>query len=125
MKNAIDRLQHATLRLSQDGTIKDRLADAYTAHLVDLAPDDLPAELRDEFNELNAALHSVVPQPRECAVRASVRKMSNQQAGHLATLVVLMFIGLVRAELGAATNPQRATRGGNNNGAVVQLFAEA
>lgn len=122
MKNAIDHLQRATLRLSQDGSIKDRLADAYTSHLSGLAPDDLPVELRDEFNELNAALHSAVPLPRECAVRASVRKMSNQEAGHLATLVVLMFTGLLRTE--AANTTQRANRTGGN-AAVVQLFAEA
>jgi hypothetical protein len=122
MKNTIDCLQRATLRLSQDGSIKDRLADAYTSHLVDLAPDDLPAELRGEFNELNAALHSAVAQPRECVVRASVRKMSNQEAGHLATLVVLMFTGLLRTE--AAIGTQRAGRVGGG-AAVVQLFAEA
>lgn len=123
MNNAIDCLQRATLRLSQDGSIKDRLADAYTSHLDGLAPDDLPLEVRAEFDQLNAALHSVTPQPRECAVRASVRKMSNQEAGHLAALVVLIFTGLLRTE---ATNvTQRAGRSGNSAAVVHQLFAEA
>lgn len=124
MKNAIDRLQRATLRLSQDGSLKDRLADAYTSHLDGMATDDLPAEVREEFNELNTALHSAVAQPRECVVRASVRKLSNQEAGHLAALVVLMFTTLVRTE--GANTMQRAGRANNgNHHPVVQLFAEA
>lgn len=121
MKNPIDCLQQATLRLSQEGSLKDRLADAYTSHLQGIDADDLPAEVRAEFDELNAALHSAVAQPRECVVRASVRKLSNQQAGHLAALVVLMFTSLVRIE--ATTPAQRAGRTGGG-AAVVQLFAE-
>ncbi len=123
MSETLDRLQKATLRLSQDGSIKDRLADAYATHLIDLDAHELPKDLREELDELNAAMHREVPLPRESAIRASVRKMSNQEAGHLAAMVVLMFTGMVRAEHGTA--PLQRPARVSSSGPVVQLFAEA
>lgn len=123
MSETLDRLQRAILRLSQDGSIKDRLADAYATHLIGLDADELPAEVREALEELNFAMHREVPLPRESAIRASVRKMSNQEAGHLAARVVLMFTGMLRAEQ-AAVPAQRPSRVASS-GPVVQLFAEA
>jgi hypothetical protein len=123
MSETLDRLERAILRLSQDGSIKDRLADAYATHLIDLDAEALPKDLREGLDELNFAMHREAPLPRESAIRASVRKMSNQEAGHLAAMVVLMFTGLARAEHGMAPlqRPSRVA----SPGPVVQLFAEA
>jgi hypothetical protein len=96
MYDLLDLLQQATLKLAQSGSIKDRLADAYTKHLAELDANELPERYRSEFNEMRAALHRERPLPRECAVRASVRKMSNEEAARYATLVVQVFATLAR-----------------------------
>ncbi|MET0282537.1 MAG: hypothetical protein ABW278_15625 [Steroidobacteraceae bacterium] len=123
MSEILDRLQMAALRLSQDGPLKDRLADAYASYLLGLDVHDLPAELRAEMDQLNAAMHREIPQPRESVIRASVRKMSSQEVGQLAGMVVLMFTSVVRAELAHAPVPRPARV--PSSAPVVQLFAEA
>lgn len=111
-------LRLATLRLSQDGPIKDRLADAYSSHLVALDAEQLPEPMRGEFGALCAAMHRESPQVRESAVRASVRKMSTHEASEYAALVVSLFAALARMEV--AQSPVRAPRAA---APVVQLFA--
>lgn len=99
MNNTLDRLQRAAIRLSQDGSIKDRLADAYALHLVDVEAEVLPQEIRDDFAELCEAMRRERPLPRESEIRASVRKMSNDEARRYAALVVQVFASLARAEV--------------------------
>jgi hypothetical protein len=101
MDNTLDLLQRATTRLSQSGSIKDRLADAYATHLVTVDSDELPETLRNDFSALCAAMNRERALPRESAIRASVRKMSNDEAGHYAALVVRMFAALARADIAA------------------------
>jgi hypothetical protein len=73
-----------------DGPVKQRLANAYGSHLADLTDAELPAALRREFGELQAAMSRVAPVGSETKVRASVQKMSAQEAaGHAATIVKL------------------------------------
>lgn len=119
MSNNFELLQLATLRLSQDGPIKDRLAEAYSSHLVALDADQLPESMRGEFGTLCAAMHRESPQVRESAVRASVRKMSTHEASGYAALVVRLFAAMARAEV-AMTGAPRASR---SSAPVVQLFA--
>src|SRR6478735_7381176 len=88
MDNVLDLLQQAISTLSQGGSIKDRLADAYATHLIQLDVDDLPEQLRSEFESMCAAMRRERPLPRESAIRASVRKMSNEEASRHAELVV-------------------------------------
>lgn len=121
MSNNFELLQLATLRLSQDGPIKDRLIDAYDCHLSAVEPDDLPEELRSEFDMLCAAMHRESPQSRESAVRASVRKMSVMEAREYAAMVVRLFAGMARFD--AARCAAAAARGARTPGHVVQLFA--
>jgi len=120
MNDTIDLLQQATLRLSQEGSLKDRLADAYAEHLLDIDARCLPEALRVDFEGLHSAMHSVVPQPRESVIRASVRKMSNAEVRAHASLVVRVFALLARGEV----TPVRAARP-TAVPAVVSLFAEA
>jgi hypothetical protein len=119
MDNLFDLLQQATITLSQGGAIKDRLAEAYAAHLIQIDPDDLPEYLRGEFNALCSAMRRERPQPRESAIRASVRKMSNDEAARHAAVVVKVFAGVARAGSGTVTrrvrNPASAP--------IINLFA--
>ena len=95
---AWEKFQGATLSLARSGSIKDRLADAYRNHLCDVAEDELPNDIRDEFRSLSCALTREPPLSRgEDAIRASLRKMSNDEADRIASSVVRMFSALPRA----------------------------
>ncbi len=98
MNEVLDQLQQATVKLSQSGPIKDRLADAYTAFLYNIDAADIPERYRAEFVELHEALNRERPLPRESRVRASVRKMSNEDADRHSALVVQAFAALARAK---------------------------
>jgi hypothetical protein len=124
MDSALDLLQQAAVKLSQSGSIKERLADAYAAHLSDLDLNELPDAVRSEFSKLSVAMQRERPLPRESVVRASVRKMSNEEAAYFAALVVRSFCALARSSSGAGVTGQR--RAGRNAAAtapIVQLFA--
>jgi hypothetical protein len=124
MNDTIDHLQQATLRLSQEGSLKERLAEAYADHLLNIESPGLPDCLRVEFEALHAAMHSAVPQPRECVIRASVRKMSNSEVRMHAALVVRAFAAAARGDMDPVELPQRAPRNGTV-APVISLFAEA
>ncbi len=124
MNDTIDHLQQATLRLSQEGSLKERLVDAYSEHLLNVESILLPELVRAEFDALHAAMHSAIPQPRECVIRASVRKMSNAEVRAHAALVVRVFAALARGEVDATGPLQRPARAAGA-APVVSLFAEA
>jgi hypothetical protein len=94
MSTTWEQLQGAVLTLARSGTIKDRLADAYRNHLAQLNADDLPEVLRAEFRACHDTLTRERPLRGEDAVRATVRKMSNEQADEAACGVVRMFTAL-------------------------------
>lgn len=122
MNEMVDRLQQATLRLAQEGSIKDRLADAYASHLDEVDSDALPEAVRSQFATLNKAMHSERPLPKESAIRASVRKMSNEEARRYAALVVRLFAAMARDEgLGGQTGMRRARVAGSAS--ILQLYA--
>jgi hypothetical protein len=121
MENTLDLLQRATTRLSQSGSIKDRLVDAYSSHLVEVDSEELPEAVRSEFSALCAAMTRERALPRESAIRASVRKMSNDEAGHYAALVVRLFATLARTDIAAST-ARRSSRLAATS-PIVQLFA--
>lgn len=85
-----------------DGPIKQRLSRAYAEHLADIGDDDLPAALRREFADLHEALHRIAPAGTETRVRASVQKMSPDEASRHAATIVKLYVelmnGLERAE---------------------------
>jgi len=103
MNNAWEQFHCATLSLARDGTIKDRLTEAYTHHLAAIDEDEIPRELREDFRALSTTLRRERPlHKREDPVRATVRKMSNDEAAACARAVVRMF--------GAMSKPVVVTR---------------
>lgn len=117
MNTAWELFQSATLSLAQNGTIKDRLVDAYVAHLARVDEEDLPREVRDEFRSLARTLKREAPlHKREDPVRATVRKMSNEEAAECASAVVRLFGALPRG-IPAVTSRSVPTAD------VVPLFA--
>jgi hypothetical protein len=92
-----EKLHGATLSLVRSGSIKDRLAQAYRDHLSDVVEEELPKEIREEFRFVSDALTREPPLSRgEDAVRATLRKLSNDEADRIATSVVQMFCVVTR-----------------------------
>ncbi|HTX25309.1 MAG TPA: hypothetical protein VMD03_11700 [Steroidobacteraceae bacterium] len=107
MGTAWDKFQGATLSLARSGSIKDRLAEAYRNYLADISEEELPREIREEFRFVTLSLTREPPMLRgEDAVRATTRKMSNDEADRLASTVVRMFAVCPR---GAAPATRHAT----------------
>jgi hypothetical protein len=111
MISAWDSLHFATLELVRSTPIKQRLISAYRRHLISVAEDQLPSEVRASFSRVMRSLVGVQPLPGEDAVVASVRKMSNQEADDCAALIVEIFGLISRADSGAV----------RQTAAVVQL----
>ena len=117
MSRVYDRLESATLQLARAGAIKDRLNGAWRQCLANVELDDLPRELRPQFLELSSAMQRERPLRGEDAVRATVRKMSIEEAERHASFIVRMFCHMNRQqELELPLPPQASA-------AVVQLFA--
>jgi hypothetical protein len=84
------RFAEAAHALIGDGPVKQRLANAYGQHLAELTEADLPPAQRNEFGELQVVMSRVAPMGTETRVRASVQKMSvDEAAGHAATILRL------------------------------------
>jgi len=95
---AWERFQGATLSLARSGSIKDRLDEAYRNFLADVDEEELPREIRDEFREVSCILRRERPMLRgEDAVRATIRKLSNEEADRIACSLVMMFAAIPRA----------------------------
>ena len=108
------RFASAVETLIGDGPVKQRLATAFSLHLADVTEAGLPVGLRREFGDLQAVMTRVAPVGSETRVRASVQKMSPQEAaGHAATIVKLyveLMNGLERAEPLKVVPPRKAPR---------------
>jgi len=91
MLNLNARLEAAALSLAGPGHIKDRLLDAYCRYLQDIQESDLPGEMGLEFAAMIHALHRSPALPGDDVVKASVRKLSNEEACHYAELVVRLY----------------------------------
>lgn len=96
MDNTWDLLERAALTLARSGGIKDRLADAYRNHLAQIDIEDLPEPLRPLLRSTQSALTREQPLRGEDAVRATVRKMSTEEAEQLACTVMRLFAALAR-----------------------------
>lgn len=97
MSSAWDKFQGATLTLARSGPIKERLVDAYRNHLAGVCEDELPREMIEEFRAVNSTFTREPPMQRgEDAARATVRKMSTDEADRLACSVVRIFSDYAR-----------------------------
>jgi hypothetical protein len=105
MSSAWENFFAATVVLASAGPIKHRLADAFRLHLCDLDEEELPKEIREEFSSITTCLNCVKPLRGETAVQATVRKMSDLEAGRIANRIVNL-LGVV-ARQGAAQRPPK------------------
>jgi hypothetical protein len=117
MSRVYDRLESATLLLARAGAIKDRLNGAWRQCLASIEPEDFPRELRLQFLELSQAIQRERPLRGEDAVRATIRKMSNEEAECQSAVIVRMFCRMTRQQELEVALPMPTSA------AVVQLFA--
>lgn len=96
MTNHVDRFYAAVSVLAGDGHIKQRLTDAYTGYIAGLHGSDLPAAVQDGFSDLRRRMHSVAPLNGEGPIRASVRKMSGQDAAECSLAILALYTELLR-----------------------------
>jgi hypothetical protein len=95
MSPLAQRFAEAVRTLIGDGPVKIRLVQAYAANLADLADVEFPAGLRRDFVDLQVALSRVAPVGNESRVRASVQKMSPDEAGSHAATIVKLYVELL------------------------------
>lgn len=105
MSSAWEQFFAATLVLASARPIKHRLLEAYRGHLADLQEDDVPREIREEFTALTSSISRVKPLRGETAVQATIRKMSDAEAGSFAARIVNMLGVLARLH-GAQRTPK-------------------
>jgi len=102
---AWESLHKATLELAKSSALKQRLTDAFTRHLIDLPTQDLPGEVRQDFEALRQSMTRVRPQHGECPVTATVRKMSIGEADACAARIIALLDTLHRTSLAAPPKP--------------------
>ncbi len=95
MQQYVDRFYSAVLVLVGDGHIKKRLIAAYADNIEGIDVNELPAELKRDFLDLDDELHAVPPQSDEGAVCATVRKMSGEQASGCARRLLALYAELL------------------------------
>jgi hypothetical protein len=98
MSSAWEHFFSAAVLLASVGPIKQRLTNAFTNHIAQLRDDDLPRELRDDFSSLVSSLSRVPPMRGETAIQATVRKMSDIEAGKHAEQIVILLGTMARLQ---------------------------
>lgn len=98
MSHVAERFEAAVRILVRDGQVKHRLLRAYAEHLEPLEGAELPRRLAEPFARLHDAMHRVAPMgTTDSRVRASIQKMSPQEAGDHAIAIVRLYTELLRA----------------------------
>ena len=104
MSKYVNRFYTAVSVLAGNGHIKQRLVRAYEDNLVLIDEDDMPKVLRPSFADLILLMNNVAPLNGEGAIRASVRKMSIEEADDCAHRIVDLYGDMIRIVDGAQTD---------------------
>lgn len=107
MKRIQASFQAAVEILVGDGSVKKRLCVAFEEHLISLDEADLPAGLRENYQELHMALQKARPVGPQSCVEATVRKMSVAEASRHAVAIFSMHLVLEGRE--ERSDPLRVT----------------
>jgi len=100
-----DKFHGAALLLAGAGPVKQRLADAFRTHQVDLDVKDLPRELRAEFLSLSASLTAGRAVGGSSVIDTTVRKLSEVQAAAFAGRFIVMYGQLAQSRAQAQRAP--------------------
>jgi hypothetical protein len=106
--------------LARSGTVKERLQAAYRLQLADIDSEQLPSEVRQDFEALRGALTREKPMRGEDAVAATIRKLSSREADELAANLIEIFATFCRTQ---DLEPARAVASTTQTAQVIPLFA--
>jgi hypothetical protein len=81
---------------SSQRPLQERIADAYVYHLIHLRRHELPAEIRDDFAELNRVLTSEQAKGDEGNVAASAAVLGEVEAHRVIDSIVSMYDRVAR-----------------------------
>jgi hypothetical protein len=98
MTNHVECFHAALTVLAGHGHIKQRLIKAYEENLIDINENEMPIFVKQRFADLRRQMHCVTPLNGEGAIRASVRKMSFDEASECAASVVTIFGDISRVQ---------------------------
>lgn len=87
-------LDAAARMLVGSGPVKQRLIEAYKAHLAPLHDKDVPEALRSRLALLREAMHASAAAGGMSAPEVSVRKMSDKDAAEHAVRILEMYAAL-------------------------------
>lgn len=96
MYHHVESFGAAVSALVSHNNIKQRLVEAYEKNLAGIAEDDLPIPVRQAFSDLRQKMSAVAPANGEGPIRASVRKMSMEQADQCAQMMVDLCSAMIR-----------------------------
>jgi len=96
MLDDVERFMTAVKVMAGNGNVKQRLVQAYEENLQNIECDDLPAAARQPYADLRAMMQTVAPLNGEGPIRATVRKMSVDDADRCARLMVDLLAEVVR-----------------------------
>ncbi|MGD8339213.1 MAG: hypothetical protein PVH89_00445 [Gammaproteobacteria bacterium] len=106
MSQIVERFEAAVQILVGEGSIKNRLRNAYADHLQDLQQVDLPIAGMAEFGELHEALHRDAAFGSVDCIKASVQKMSHAEVEWHANTIVRLYAEVLGMERGGRTEPE-------------------
>lgn len=98
MTDHVDCFYAALTVLVGHGHVKQRLIGAFEEHLAEIHENDLPIPMKQAFADLRREMNRVAPLNGEGSIRASVRKMSLQQASDCAARVIDLYAKLARED---------------------------
>ena len=96
MLDDVERFMAAVKVMAGNGNVKQRLVQAYEENLQNIECDDLPAAARQPYADLRAMMQTVAPLNGEGPIRATVRKMSVDDADRCGRLMVDLLAEVVR-----------------------------
>ncbi len=112
IRNYVDNFYAAVSVLASHGHIKQRLVKAYEENLAIIGDEDLPIAVEQSFSELRHMMSRVDPvMKREGRIRASVRKMSVEEADECAHKLIELYRDIIRY----GDNAQESLRQGRKN----------
>jgi hypothetical protein len=91
MASLSERLEAAAIIIAGSEAIKDRLYRAWSLHLSDLQSRDFPRDLRDDFIAIQDALCRERALAGDTVLKASLRKLSSNEATRFATTIVRAY----------------------------------
>lgn len=96
MSKHVNRLYAAVSVLAGHGYIKQRLVKAYEENLAVIEDEDLPIAVKQSFADLRHMMSRVAPVKTEGPIRASVRKMSVEEADECAHKIIDLYTDMIR-----------------------------